>query len=271
MELVLFREIIVFVAVAAAAYTDMKTGLIYDKITYPLIAIGLVLNLIEFDVSSYLLAAAVFMAGYAIYYTGRIGGGDVKLFTGITLVLPFLNGRFFLLDVIVVSAIIAVVFLSAYYVSRYAKDGIDFRENRQGIMRSLVIGIATLIYFIFILQSGIAEAGTVFALGIPIAFALVFLALEKGIRRKFFLHKISHEEVEEDELIAVDEMDNGMRGKLGLGIKGIADNEVMTKIRELELKDIPVYRNLPRFAPFALAGVVAAIFFGGILGSIVVW
>ena len=265
MELLLFREIIVVAAVAAAAYTDFKTGLIFDRITYPLIAIGLLLNLIEFNVASFLVSGIIFVAGYALYYSGKIGGGDVKLFAGISFVLPFLNGRIFIFDVIVASAIIAVLFLSTYYVLKYSKIGIKIGENRKGIMRAGIIGAGILIYFIFILQMGIAKPETVALLGTTMVFALVFLALEQGIRRNFFLERVKISEMDEDELIAADELDAATKEKIGIGIKGIADADVLRKIKELGISEVPVYRNLPKFAPFVLVGCVVIIVFGNSL------
>ena len=268
MELLLLREIIVVCAVAAAAYTDFKTGLIYDRITYPLIAIGLLLNLFEFSIATYLLAAIIFVAGYALYYTGKIGGGDVKLFTGISIVLPFLNGRIFIFDVIVAAAIVAVVFLSAYYVLKYARAGIKFEENKNGIIRAGIIGIGILVYFAFLLQTGIANVQTIALFGVTMLFALVFLALENGIRKRFFLEMVKVEEMDEDELIAADEIDAQTKQEIGIGVKGIADAEVLRRIKERGIVTVPVYRNLPKFAPFVLVGCIVVIVFGSALTGI---
>jgi Flp pilus assembly protein protease CpaA len=267
-DLLLLREIIVVCAVAAAAYTDYKTGLIYDWITYPLIAIGLLLNLFEFSIAAYLLAGIIFVAGYALYYTGKIGGGDVKLFTGISIVLPFLNNRIFIFDVIVAAAVVAVIFLSAYYVLKYARIGIKFKENKKGIVRSGILGIGILVYFAFLLQTGIAAVQTIVLFGITMLFALVFLALENGIRKNFFLERVNVEELEEDELIAADELDATTKQKIGIGVKGIADDEVLSKIKESGITMVPVYRNLPKFAPFVLVGCVTVVVFGNALAGI---
>ena len=257
MDLLLLREIIVAAAAGAAAYTDVKTGLIYDRITYPLIAIGLLLNIFEFNISTFVIAAAVFAVGYVLYYTGKIGGGDVKLFTGISFVLPFLNSRVFIIDVLVAAAVIAVVFLSAYYISKYARKGIKFEENKKSIARAAVIGVAVAVYFFVLLQAGIVPMQTV-----------SLLALENGIRKNFFLVHIKVAELEDDDLIAADEIDAATKEKIGIGIKGIADADVMRRIKEAGMEELPVYRNLPKFAPFVLAGVIVVLLFGNQLAGI---
>jgi len=268
MDLLLLREIIVAAAAGAAAYTDVKTGLIYDRITYPLIAIGLLLNIFEFNISTFVIAAAVFAVGYVLYYTGKIGGGDVKLFTGISFVLPFLNSRVFIIDVLVAAAVIAVVFLSAYYISKYARKGIKFEENKKSIARAAVIGVAVAVYFFVLLQAGIVPMQTVSLLALPMVFALAFLALENGIRKNFFLVHIKVAELEDDDLIAADEIDAATKEKIGIGIKGIADADVMRRIKEAGMEELPVYRNLPKFAPFVLAGVIVVLLFGNQLAGI---
>ena len=48
----LVRGAAALIASAAGAYTDYKTGLIYDYITYPLIALGILLNLSSPTLSS---------------------------------------------------------------------------------------------------------------------------------------------------------------------------------------------------------------------------
>src|SRR3989344_1710276 len=239
MDFLLLREMVVVIASGAAAYTDVKTGLIYDRITYPLIAIGLLLNMFEFSISTFLIAGVVFALGYVLYYTGKIGGGDVKLFTGISFVLPFMNGRVFILDVLVAAAVIAVVFLSAYYISKYARKGIDIAENRKSIMRAAVIGIAVAVYFFFLLQMGIASFEMVALLSLPMIFALAFLALESGIRENFFLQRVKADMLEEDDLIAADEIDEETRKKIGIGVKGIADAEVMRRVKGEGIRELP--------------------------------
>ena len=45
--LLLLRQAIVLIGTLAGGYTDAKTGLILDRITYPMIALGILLSLVE--------------------------------------------------------------------------------------------------------------------------------------------------------------------------------------------------------------------------------
>ncbi|MBS3058608.1 MAG: prepilin peptidase, partial [Candidatus Diapherotrites archaeon] len=143
MELLLLREVLVIAATAIAAWTDWKTGNIYDWLTYPLIAIGVVLNLIELNFLGLGLGAGVFAIGYLLYYTGRLGGGDVKLFAGITMALPFLQGKVYIIPVLLYSALIAVMFFSVYYTVKLARlKKLELKENSKGIFNAAIIAIA---------------------------------------------------------------------------------------------------------------------------------
>jgi O-methyltransferase involved in polyketide biosynthesis len=48
MDLLLVRETAILIACALAAYTDYKTGFIYDKITYSLMGFGALLLAFDF-------------------------------------------------------------------------------------------------------------------------------------------------------------------------------------------------------------------------------
>jgi Flp pilus assembly protein protease CpaA len=271
MELLLVREAIVLIATAAAAYTDFKTGLIYDTITYPLIAAGLLLLIPEFDINALLIAGAVFAIGYALYYAGKIGGGDVKLFAGISLVLPFLNGYSFVLSLVLVSGITALVFISVYYSIKYFRTGIDWKLNKKGIQKSIVIAGAVGAYLFFLYGTGLMQAHYFLALCIPVFFGLVFIAFEKGIKKTVFLKKIAVEELEEDELIAWEFMEKNKSQKIGSGLKGIIDEKTKQKLLGLGIKKVLVYRNLPKFAPFIFIASAIIIFFPEINELLFFW
>lgn len=263
-DLLIAREAILLIAVAVSSYTDLKTGLIYDKITLPLIGIGIVLNLVEYVLYGYLpflVAGLVFVLGYIAYYFGKIGGGDVKLFTGIALVLPFAGEAIAILPIIFYSAIAGAVFLSIFYLVKYARIGINLQENIQGIKNSLFLGAVVAIYFWFVYSNDLLKIQWIYAMAVPISFALLFLALEKGIRKNFFLKKVKLKELEEDELIALEFLDEKLKKKLELKGKALIGKKEKEKLKELGVKEILVYRNLPKFAPFILIGTIAVIAF----------
>jgi len=260
-EILFLKQVIALIGTALASYTDIKTGLIYDEITYPMIAFGLLFNLVEFNLNAFLLAAVVFVIGYLLYFGGKIGGGDVKLFLGLALLVPFVGGQIFILNVIVISGIVSILFLSVYYLIKYAKAGISIEDNKQGIVKAIILLFVFFVYFYFGLSNNLFSINFIIFIGIPIFFALTFVAFEHGIKKNFFLKKIELKNLEEDDLIATEFLDEEIRKNLSLKFKGIIDKNVERKLIQLKVKNILVYRGLPKFAPFVLIGVIISVFF----------
>ena len=124
-EILLIRQAAVAIASAIGSYTDYKTGYIYDWITYPLIALGIILNLYEQEYTGLVIGAAVYALGWAVYNYGKLGGGDVKLYTGIALALPYYNGTPFIIPAVLFSSLSGLVFISAYYTIKYFRKAIS--------------------------------------------------------------------------------------------------------------------------------------------------
>src|SRR3989338_5812572 len=136
-----------FAAVSASAYTDHKTGLIPDKITYSAGALGIVLLLASMNLQSIiegvLFAGLVYAFGYALYYFGQLGGGDVKLFVALSLLMPYKNafGVPFSLMVLLTASFLAVFAGFAYYGAKYLLT-VDKKDVRKG---NAVLGMALLL------------------------------------------------------------------------------------------------------------------------------
>lgn len=263
-ELLLVREVAVLLASAIGAYRDYKTGFINDWITIPLIIFGVALNLFELEWGALLLGGVVFVLGYILYYTGKVGGGDVKLFTGIALVLPFFGGAVFIISAALLAAMTAVVFFGAFFAVKYYRRGIDLQYNADGIRRAGILLALMLVYFIVLLNSKIVSPNYVIALGVPMLFGLLFVALERGIRKEFFVKKIKISEMEDDEIIAIDFMDEAQRKKISAAKKWVFGEKEKKKLEADGVHEIMVYRDLPRFGPFIFIGVALALLVPGI-------
>ncbi len=93
----LLATIIAIIACIYASYTDMTRGIIPNRLTFPLIGLGLVLNgfyafLIGdtwYLIIALLITGAIFGLGYLFWKMGAWAGGDVKLFTALAALLPF--------------------------------------------------------------------------------------------------------------------------------------------------------------------------------------
>ena len=251
------------------AYYDYKTGMIFDWITYPLIALGIIFNAWEIFslginigniIALFAPAIVIFVLGYLFYFAGKLGGGDVKIFAGLALILPSINGEIFVVNMLLFSIIIGSVIISLNYVIKYAQKGINFKENSESIKKALVFGIVLVFYFYFLFSIGIKWFSIAF-LSLPIVCALLFLALEKGIRKNFFLKWVALNEIEEDEIIAEEFLQEKERKKLNLGLKGLIQPKDAEKFLQLGIEKVPVFRSLPKFGPFIFLGVLLALFF----------
>ena len=96
-DIPLITAIVAIVACLYASYSDLKSGIIPNKLTFPLIAIGLVLNGIYaflmgevwIIVVCAVVTGIIFALGYLLWKMGAWAGGDVKLFTALAALLPF--------------------------------------------------------------------------------------------------------------------------------------------------------------------------------------
>lgn len=271
MEPILIARIaVLLIGTAIAGYVDARKGIIPDKVTYPMVAIGIVLNLIEFDLMLFAIAAIVFAICYILYWLGKVGGGDVKLLAAIALLLPSYGGNVLIVHALLAAAILSIVFYSVYYVGRYWRKGLDFKENRQSILSSLLLGIIIIFYFSYLVSMHFISETTAVILYATIFFALFFLAFERGIKRNFFLREVEIGKLEEDEVIATEFLNEDIRNKLKLYFKGIFGKKEVEELRKMGIMKVPVYRDMPPFAPFVFIGIVIVLLKPELFGFLVI-
>ena len=268
LDMLILRQAIVLIGTLLAGWTDAKTGLILDKITYPMIALGILLSILEGQWVFLAVGAIVFVVGYIVYYLGKVGGGDVKLLTAIAFLLPFNQGYFFLLNSLFMACMLAVSFYSVYYVSKYARKGIEWKENKAGIEKALIFGIAITAYLFGSAYLGAISFQASMFLLFPMILAGLFLAFEKGIRKRFFLHKISLAKLEEDEIVATEFLSEEARKDLGMRFKGVLGEKEIAKLQKAGIKIVPVLRSMPPFGPFIFLGCVIALLHPNIIGML---
>lgn len=263
MELLLIKQAVLVLATAIAAYTDWKKGYIYDWLTLPLIGTGLLLGIWEQQWTGIAFGIGVFAVLYAFYWLGKLGGGDVKLFTGIALLLPFYQDQIFLLQALFFAALGAIAFYSLYYLYRLKKEKIKikWKENQNEIVKGALFVLLLSVYLYALVQVNGVSAMVAGILWIPFLLAGVFVALEKPIKKHFFSKKVKLEKLEADEAIAIEFTDPKILEKTGLGLKGIIGEKEKQKLKELGIKEVIIYANAPRFGPFIFLGVALALWF----------
>jgi Flp pilus assembly protein protease CpaA len=254
--IIIIQEIILILGALLSAYIDAKTGYIYDWITYPMIALGIILAVISSSYFNLASAAVIFIVLLIAYKFGKIGGGDVKLFTAIALLNPF-NEIYFLTTLFFIATLSAMVFYSIYYFIKYAKIGINWEREKNNTYNAIFMGLAILAYFFILVQYEVVNILFLFFVGLPLLIGLVFVALQKGIKLEFFEEKIKTKDLEDDEILGEnnsEKIKKMFKGKVLIGEKEIK------LLNKNKIKSIFVLRNLPKFGPFIFVGTIFAIY-----------
>jgi archaeal preflagellin peptidase FlaK len=86
--ILIIKIVILLITTGVAAYTDYKTGYIYNWISFPLIIIGFLFLIFEsfifpvfgtyYFLKVLIITGIIYGVGYLFYYFGKLGGGDVK-------------------------------------------------------------------------------------------------------------------------------------------------------------------------------------------------
>ena len=229
-----------------AAWEDGRTSFIDDRITFSMIGLGFLLNLWawlgmgdwNFFVASCLPAALVLAVGYLLYRYGQLGGGDVLLFAGIQLLLPFYPFEALapvqaalgtglpefaaevsanwplLLSVFVASSALAMVGSGAQYSFLLWKKHKDFKGLKPD-WQMLLAASALAVPALFFASTAFSPMRTAF-------FAAVFLpgvllvGFKKQLMDEVIVKRIRIEEIEDEDILAIDKMDAKVVEKYGL-------------------------------------------------------
>ncbi|MFH0906584.1 MAG: A24 family peptidase [archaeon] len=270
--ILIIRIVILLIACSIAAYTDHKSGYIYNSLSYSLIIIALILDIFTFPFSKLLevigISVIIYLVGYLIYYLGKIGGGDIKLFIGINLILPYYFGQLFILWVLIFSSLFSVLIVSIIYSFKLYKKIKTwknyFSNNWKKIIRSLVIFIMFAVMLsLSINNSALPKYFYLFL--IPIFFGLASLVFEEDIKKYIYLRNKPVSKIEDGDILAIEYLSKALRlkfEKIGLSKRSVIEEEDLKKIRALKLRTIPIYDNLPRFGPYILLGAIFVLIIG---------
>ncbi|MDD4250597.1 MAG: A24 family peptidase [Candidatus ainarchaeum sp.] len=253
----IIQQAILFIGILLGGITDAKTGYIYDWITIPMIILGGIFSIMQFQLFNLFSGIIIFILLLITYKFGKIGGGDVKLFTGIALLNPF-NKIDFLITLFFFSALIAMMFYSIYYTIKYYRLGINLKREKKGIFNAIIISIILIFYFIIMTTATIIKLNFVLLLILPLITGLIYFALQRGIKQEFFEQKIKVKDLEEDELIG--ETNNEIIKNILKGKSLIGEFEKQLLLKN-KITNIIVLRNLPKFGPFIFIGTIIALFY----------
>lgn len=259
----IIRIVLLLLACALAAYFDNKTGYIYDWISLPLIAIGLIINVFTFPLKTLipivLIALGIYLFGYFAYYFGKIGGGDIKLFIGIHMILPYLYGQLFIVWVVIISSLLSVMFVSISYAFKlYGKIKINktfWKKKMSKIFKSGVLFLLFLGFVIF--ATSIGDLPKIVYITIPpLLFGSVVIIFEDEIKKYIYLRQKPVSKLEEGDVLASEFATKEFLKKIGLEKRTVLEKEDIKRIKLLKLKTLPIFDNLPRFGIYILLGAI---------------
>lgn len=275
-DLIFLKIFILIVFSGIAAWTDYKTGYIYNWITFPLIVIGFLFLIFEsflYNALGYLyflkvilITAIIYGVGYLFYYYGKLGGGDVKLFLGINLLLPYVNGQLFILWVLIISSLSSVFIVSIRYMFIIFKK-IKRKEFKKIFMeRKYKIIIYLLIffmfsYFLYYAVKIVSVSKIYFLLLLPIFLGLFTVIFEEEIKKYIYLRNKPLKEIEEGDVICFENLSKDIKEKLNMKERQVIEEKDMLVIKYLPVKTLPIYDNLPRFGPYIFLGIILSVIF----------
>lgn len=248
-------------------------------LTYSLVILGALFTLASFNVnviaSNGLVALVIFVFGYILYRIGQIGGADVLIFVSIALLLPeapqsiLLQAQSplnlpFVVSVFVLSGMLAVFGIFLQYIPATIYDMIRGEEVSINLSQVLLAAATLLFYGAFIYYlNGIVELPqteiAVFAAVVICATSL--FAFKDHISDKYMIRMVGVDEIDEEDILAIEKMDPGVVGKYKLDrLLTLKEIEKLKKIGRK--KKFPVYKEMPVFMPYVLIALIAALLFG---------
>jgi hypothetical protein len=211
-----------------------------------------------------LIALVIYIFGYIAYYYGKIGGGDIKLFIGIHMILPYLIGQLFILWVIIASSLLSVLFVSVTYIIKlYGKIKITtdlIKKKKWKIVQSIFF----FVFFLALCLYAVSIEGLpslVYLTIPPMFFGCIVMILEDEIKEYIYLRRKPISKLEEGDVLAIEFCNKELLKETGLEKRAVLEKEDIDLLKKLKYKSIPIYDYLPRFGIYILLGVISVLIY----------
>ncbi len=266
--------LIAIVGTGISAYFDTKTTFIPDWLTHSMIILGAILLFFQYDITTSLyyiaISAIVFILGFIVYTLGQLGGGDVKLYTALTLLVPEFHSFYHfitppyppIVSIFFASSLIGVFFISLSQIYKIWKDRMRISEFWKklsiGVIGAVLI-LAVSLFLVFISPGAVL-------LFIPVSLGLLVFPFKDDIIKLYVLEKKPVSKLTEDDIIAIDEIPEDKRKELGIGIRKTYLNAELKVLKEkaekVGIDYVYVYENLPTFGIYIFLGLLFVLLFG---------
>ncbi len=267
------RAAVAVLFTAALAYEDHQTSFMNEKILYAFAATGFLWNLLFLPPEAFALAAGVAVlilsAGYLAYRSGSFGGGDVLLFTALALWLPVSPLAAapvswpFVVSVFLAASVLASLGASAWYAS------ILFRKKRfpgKNGFRFAAGALAVLAGVALLPAVGVFTKGFFAALFLSVWFYVLY---RRDVAEHAVLEETAFGDILDEDVLATEKLD--ATDVRAFGLERVLTESARRKLKKFmaakRRKTVPICRNLPRFGPYVLAGLLLSL----AVGDVVVW
>lgn len=276
--------IVALLGVAYSSYTDIKTGEVSDRLSHSMIGIGAIIVAFTYPLSTAVwilaMAGVVFGLGFLMYIFGQMGGGDVKLFAALTLLVPYYPDSIrpfisslgitpiasnypFIVSVFILSGIFFMLVIPLFYLKKIFAKQTRIPEFKKKLAFGLVycVILSPILYLWF----GMSRYVTI--LFVPMFFALLIIPFKDDIVVLFFARKKKVADLNDDDVMALESMNKETIAKLGLWRKTFTPPEIK-KIKERAKKykigTVMVCENLPKYVPYIFLSLILNLLAGDV-------
>lgn len=280
----LIGVIVALLGVAYSSYTDLKTGEVSDKLSHSMIGVGAILVAFTYPfwqaVTIMGIGVLVFILGFILYIFGQMGGGDVKLFTALALLIPYypeslrpisealgitpVSSNFpFIASVFVLSGIFFMLFIPPIYLRKlYSK-----RKKVKEFGKKILTGIVYCLILSPIVYIWLGISKLIAVLFIPMFFALLIVPFKDDVVVLFFSRKKRVSDLNDDDVLALESMSRKTIAKLGLWRKTFTPPElrkIKARANKYKIRMVMVCEDLPKYVPYIFASLVINLLVGDI-------
>ncbi len=278
--LALARMGVAVLGTLAATYYDLRNNrTVPDWLTFGMVAAGVLAFAVAPPVENALqiggVVVLVGLLGFLLYRMGQIGGADVLLFVAIGLLIPeapegvLASGRGILEMPFIISLfLVSGMLFAAFTITRYAYPALEavrkgrIRLAREEKVQAVVICLLV-VWLFWLFQAGGVPGSYVLLLLFVVLTLLFFTLFKKYIAEEFFITWVGVKEIDEEDVLAVDEMNEEHVKKYGL-VRLLTKKEI-ERLKKLPMKKYPVYKNLPAFTPYILMALALSLIFGDLM------
>ncbi|MEM3412036.1 MAG: prepilin peptidase [archaeon] len=255
---------LIFLITGIAALQDLKTGYVSDNLMHTAILLAIILVPFLYPdnfLNQYGIAFITFIFFFSMYLFGQIGGGDVKVFSFLALLLPQTEFP----RIVFVFMNFALFFMAITSV-QYLVKILKIRKKVEDFKKKMITGVTYCVLFTPVVLFWAILQPKFLIFGIPLLTSLLIIPFKNDFVKLFFLQEKEIKDLTNDDIIALEVLDEKIKKTLGLNRKTYLDFE-LKKIKEIArkkgIKTIYVCENMPRAVPYIFLGALTEYFIPG--------